>query len=380
MCTAKNVMRGKSLHKKSVATAERSGWFAELDRYWFEQSPQHYLESPEFVAFEQIAGVRLGDLCSNDSDMVGAAQQRLVDQSVVMNEVQKDHSGYSFPFLVYAQCFDFCEKVKHHNIEVDSAILRRDMCDSLRRRHMALSHAILPRIIEQLYNRFREPIVAKNLGSGVGLDTINAVNHTGQMVRTVWNYDVNEEAIELGKAICDYLVEREEIGKGVLQYVAENMLNSSQPAHLIVQIGIICGLTDDAARILLTQAHKQLHEGGTLVVSSSNQNMRSRDALCSFLMQHIGTRESPLQGWGLNFRKKPQMRELLEGAGFGSVEIYHDGQYPGKDQLGADRLYGVDPLPATVCGYDIVRGPAVPDITRLSENTGYNWIAVGHKA
>jgi len=373
------MMRSKNLREEPVQTAERSAWFAELDRSWFEQSPQHYLESAEFVAFEQIAGVRLGDLCSNDSDVVGAAQQRLVDQSVVMNEVQKDYSGYSFPFLVYTQCFDFCEKVKHHNLEVDSAILRRDMCDSLRRRHMALSHAILPRIIEQLYNRFREPIVVKNLGSGVGLDTINAAKHTRQMVGTVWNCDLNEEAVELGKAVSDYLIQRGEIDGGVLEHKVENMTKSSQRAHLIVQIGIICGLTDDAATILLTQAHKQLHEDGTLVVSSSNHNMRSRDALCSFLMQHIGTRESPLQGWGLNFREKTRMRELLQGAGFASVEIYHDAQYPGHDQLGADRLYGVDPLPATVRGYDIVSRPLLPDMTTLSANTGYNWIAVGQK-
>ena len=372
--------RAKNLRGKPVQTAERSGWFAELDRSWFEQSLQHYLESPEFVALEQIADIRLRDLCSNDSDTVRMTQQRLVDQSVIMNEVQKDHSGYSFPFLVYTQCFDFCEKVKHHNLEVDSAILRRDMCDSLRRRHVALSHAILPRIIEQLYNRFGEPIVVKNLGSGVGLDTINAAKHTGQMVGTVWNYDVNEEAVELGKAICEYLIQRGEIDRGVLEYKVENMTKSSQRAHLIVQIGIICGLTDDAARILLTQAHKQLHEDGTLVVSSSNHNMRSRDALCSFLMQHIGSRESPLQGWGLNFREKTRMRELLEGAGFADVEIYHDGQYAGKDQLGADRLHGVDPLPAAVCGYDIVGSPVLPDMTTLSANSGYNWIAVAHKA
>jgi len=355
------MMRSKNLREEPVQTAERSAWFAELDRSWFEQSPQHYLESAEFVAFEQIAGVRLGDLCSNDSDVVGAAQQRLVDQSVVMNEVQKDYSGYSFPFLVYTQCFDFCEKVKHHNLEVDSAILRRDMCDSLRRRHMALSHAILPRIIEQLYNRFREPIVVKNLGSGVGLDTINAAKHTRQMVGTVWNCDLNEEAVELGKAVSDYLIQRGEIDGGVLEHKVENMTKSSQRA------------------ILLTQAYKQLHEDGTLVVSSSNHNMRSRDALCSFLMQHIGTRESPLQGWGLNFREKTRMRELLQGAGFASVEIYHDAQYPGHDQLGADRLYGVDPLPATVRGYDIVSRPLLPDMTTLSANTGYNWIAVGQK-
>jgi len=363
----------------SGTTTTNKVWFAELDRSWFEQSPEHYLESPEFVALEQIAGVSLRDLCSNNSDTARMTQQRLVEQSVIMNEVQKDHSGYSFPSIVYTQCFDLCEKVEHHNIEVDSAILRRDMCDSLRRRHMALSHAILPRIIEELYNRFREPIVVKNLGSGVGLDTINAVKHTGQMVGKVWNYDVNEEAVELGKAISEYLIQRGEIDRGVLEHKVENMTKSSQRAHLIVQIGIICGLTDDAATILLTQAHKQLHEDGTLVVSSSNHNMRSRDALCSFLMQHIGTRESPSQGWGLNFREKTRMRKLLEGAGFADVEIYDDGQYPGKGQMDTDRSYGVDPLPATVFGYDIVGSPALPDMTILSENTGYNWIAVGQK-
>ena len=363
----------------SGTTIANKEWFAELDSSWFDQNPEHYLQLPEFVAFEELAGVRLRDLCSEDADRARVAQQKLVDQSAIMNEVQKDHAGYSFPFLVYTQCFDFCEKVKHHNVEVDNAILRRDMCDSLRRRHLALSHAILPPIIEQLHNRFREPIVVKNLGSGVGLDTVNAVKHTGRMVGSVWNYDVNEEAIELGKEISHYLTQRGELDEGILEYKAENMLKSSESAHLIVQIGIICGLTDNAARILLTQAYKQLHDGGTLVVSSSNHNMRSRDALCSFLIQHVGTRESALQGWGLNFREKRRMYELLQSAGFGSTEIYHDGRYPGEEQLTTDRLYGVEPLLAMVCGYDIVTNPVLPETKTLAENVGYNWIAVARK-
>ena len=48
--------------------------------------------------------------------------------------------------------------------------------------------------------------------------------------------------------------------------------------------------------MLLAGDYSMLNEGGKLIVSSSNEEMRKTDPLGSFLIQHIGTREDPKKG------------------------------------------------------------------------------------
>jgi len=108
--------------------------------------------------------------------------------------------------------------------------------------------------------------------------------------------------------------------------------------------------------------------------------MRNRDPLASFRIQHIGTRENPKKGWGLNFRTKETLFQLLTQAGFSDIQIYDDANYPGKDDLPDDVLYGVETLPSQALGHDHNGKPmSLPSKEVLDQNIGYNWIAVATK-
>lgn len=74
------------------------------------------------------------------------------------------------------------------------------------------------------------------------------------------------------------------------------------------------------------------------------------------------------------------MHKLLSDVGFRDVKIHDDANYPGKEAISPDILYGVDNLPARVMGYPTLDKPlSLPDKKTLERGYGYNWIAVATK-
>ena len=115
-------------------------------------------------------------------------------------------------------------------------------------------------------------------------------------------------------------------------------------------------------------------------MSSSNYNERCTDPLASFLIQHIGSRNDPREGWGLNFRTAESMLSLLAEAGFRDVALYDDANYPGVDELPDAVRYGVETLPAEAQGRAHSGKPiALPPREVLDRRIGYNWLAVATK-
>ena len=151
---------------------------------WFDESPDRYFARPDFLEFQKLADVDFRDLLSYEKPVLEKAQQKIVSQSKIFNEIRNEHSGYGLPFLYYTHDFKFAQDIPHHNIELGKKYSPSGQGDSLRKRHIALSHAILPDVITELANQKGEPITMKNLGSGVGLDVINAVRKYGRTGRT----------------------------------------------------------------------------------------------------------------------------------------------------------------------------------------------------
>ncbi|MBN1829796.1 MAG: hypothetical protein JW884_11710 [Deltaproteobacteria bacterium] len=359
---------------------KRSSLTVPPDTSWFDREPEQFLRRKEFVAFQEIAEIDLADLISRDRDTVQRAQESLSEKSIIINEIRKLHFGYGFPFLVYTHDLKFGEAIPRHNIEIDKAILAFDMCDSLRRRHAALSHAIIPDAIDDLSKTMDRPLVVKNLGSGVGLDTLNALAKSNGAVAVVLNYDTSRQAVELGERITRHLEQRQAIHSGIVKYKRQSLIESAEAADMIIKIGVICGLQDDVAAVLLTDDFKHLNEGGKLIVSSSNHHMKCTDPLASFLIQHIGTAKDPLAGWGLNFRTEEQLRCLLTQAGFHRIEIYGDNNYPGIDTMPDTIRNGVDTLPSEVMGFPHYGSPLqLPSEEVAQKRISYNWIAVATK-
>ena len=300
--------------------------------------------------------------------------------SIILNEIQAAHFGFGFPFLVYTHDLNFSPPVARHESETDKILFAFDMCDSLRRRHLCLSHAVIPQVINDLYQSLGRPVVIKNLGAGTGLDTLNAARYSDGRIAQIINYDNNAQAVSLGKEMTKYLEEQRIIHPDIVQYIPKSLTKSTETADLIIKIGVICGLQDFAAEFLLTQSFAQLSEGGKLIVSSSNVNMYCNEPLTSFLIQHIGTKDDPFAGWSLNCRTEEGLRGLLTSAGFKDIVIYSDTDYPGKDKLPDEKLYGVDTLPSEVMGYDHPGVPLrLPPQEVLDKGTAYNWIAVATK-
>lgn len=351
-----------------------------LDTRWFDENPEQYLSREDFIKYQEISHVDFRKLLSQEPQVVRKAQKKLTAQSVICNEIQKLHFGFGFPFFVYTHSIEFFEKVPLHNPELDKILLATDVCDSLRRRHIALSHSIIPDTIKELYNYKKQPIVIKNLGSGVSLDVLNAAQYVGENIEKVLNYDTNGEAVKLGIKITGYLESLHKIRRGAIEYYQKDFGESREPADLIIRVGIICGLSDEFAKRLLSKDYRQLNRGGKLIVTSSNYHMRSTDPLGNFLIQHIGTKEDPFHGWGLNFRTRDSLYEVLKKAGFDDIRIYDDANYPGKKRLPEDLLNSVDTLPAKVMGYSHTGSPLrIPSKEILDRAIGYNWIAVGIK-
>jgi len=199
-------------------------------------------------------------------------------------------------------------------------------------------------------------------------------------VVAVLNYDTSRQAVDLGERITRHLEDQSIIKPGVIQYKRQSLTESREMADLIIKIGVICGLRDDVAAVLLAEDFNQLNEGGKLIISSSNHHMKCTDPLSSFLIQHIGARDNPFGGWGLNFRTEERLKGLLTRAGFKDIVIYSDTDYPGKANLPEEKLYGIDTLPSEVMGYNHKRIPLrLPNKEVLDKGTPYNLIAVATK-
>jgi hypothetical protein len=361
--------------------------FKELDKTWFDECPDKWLRREDFCRFQDIAGVDFKDLFSQDFKKVKGAQERIVAQTTIFNEIQREHAGFRMPLLYYTHDYRFSEPLPEQNPDLERISYQLDMGDSLRRRHLALSHVIFPEAIKRIKEEKKSPIVIGNLGSGIGLDMINAVKLTNSSVESVLNYDTNQEAISLGTKIVSFLEKDGQLKEGTIKYFLDSMTRfKKDSSDLIAMIGVICGLKDDPARGLLKIAHSFLRENGEIVVSSSNYHMLKTDPLANFLAQHIGTRQDPSKGWGLNFRTERTMRDLLFSAGFSSVDIYDDANYPGKEELDRDIYLGkvdiVDRLPSQVFYKDKGRPSAeldIPSRETLDRRIGYNWIAVAKK-
>ncbi len=275
-----------------------------VDTTWFDQDPEKYLSRPEFIRFQEVADVDFRDLKSSDTKTLRQAQDKICAQSVIINETRKEHAGYGMPFIAYTHDLDFGDDLYGHQQELDEITMSGDLCDSLRRRHLALSHTILPRQIHELVEEFKAPLTISNLGSGVGLDLLNVLqNSNGHAVR-VDNYDVNPAALNLGRKIADHLFVEGSLPHDSVHYHEKSLTKFSGPTHLAVMVGVICGVDDRLAGVLLQKVFKQLESGGRLLVTSSNERMCCDSPLNSFIIQHIGTITDPHQSWGLNFRSR----------------------------------------------------------------------------
>lgn len=349
------------------------------DTSWFDDEPDRYLTMPSFQEFQRITGVDLRSLSSSEPTLLAESQRRLVNQSLILNEIQKEHGGFAFPFFVYTHCLDLFDAPSSHNIDADKFILGFNMTDSLRRRHIALSHFIIPAEIRRLRMEIGKPISIYNLGCGTGLDVANACCHLSDSVDKALNCDTNTKALAFGERIAAHLEYTARIRKGLLQYRCASLMQNLGKCHLVILIGIICGLPDRIATLVLRKAHRVLELGGVIIVSSSNQNMRSSDPLASFLIQHIGSADSQSKGWGLNFRTENDLRRILDRAGFRDIRIYDDVNFPGHETAD-DLLTSVDKLPAIAMGKDGSKGPLnLPAKDIIDQKIGFNWIAVAMK-
>ena len=351
-----------------------------VDRKWFEERQEYYLCRPEFVRFQDIAGVDFRDLMADDLEVVRRAQEKLASQSVICHEIRKEHAGFGMPFITYTHDFGFGDSLLHHREELDLMILGGDMADSLRRRHIALSHALLPVQVRELNRRFGEPITILNLGSGVGLDVINALLDNGNGVEKALNYDVNPVALDCGRQLAENLVDKGRLPAGVVEYRRQSLMKCREQGHLALLVGIVCGLEDRMAVTVLRRVYRMLPPGGRILLTSSNQRMLNGSPLGSFIIQHLGSDADPRRSWGLNCRSREAMHGLLAGAGFEKIDIYDDHHYPGRDDLTDDIFWGVDTMPSRILGHRHDGRPlALPPEEIRRRREGYNWLAVAEK-
>ena len=361
------------------------------DTTWFNEKKEKYLNSPNFKRFQKASGVNLEDLSSNNPNIKRKAQEELIKKSIILNAIRTKIGDYFCP-LVYTHEFGIVDPVPEHVLETDLMILEGDMCDSLRRRHNALSYAMLPEIISGLENELKRPLVIKNIGSGMGIDVLNALmelgktNDIGKYIQKNMNLDIDTGLLNFGIRITNYLEGRNMIPQGLTSYANKNLFFSREKADLAVFIGYICSTKDEFASRTLDFIRKTLNKGGQIVVSSSTYHMRNTDPLSSFLIQNLGLQEDkemgypddPLFGWPLNFRTKEQMKNVLKDAGYKDIKVYDDANFPGRDSIEYKMISEVDCLPSIALGlkekeYKPLKLPS-KDI--LNKKIGYNWIAV----
>ena len=351
-----------------------------VDTAWFDADPQKYLTRPEFIRFQEVADVDFMGLKSPDSNVVHATQEKITRQSSIFNEVRKEHAGYGMPFLAYTHDLNFGDNLVNHRRELDELFMTGDMFDSLRRRHLALAHILIPAQVKELSDKFRVPLEIANLGSGVGLDLLQVLQNANGYTLRVVNYDINQAALNLGRHLAKQLAEEGRIAPESVSYHATSLTRVSGPIHLAVMVGVICGVDDKLAAILLKKVFRQLEKGGRLLVTASNERMHNTSPLTAFLAQHVGTLDNPLLGWGLSFRSRETTKRLLKNAGFNVVGIYDDWNYPGIDELDDELLNSADPLPSRILGRPHDGKPlALPPEEIRKRREGYNWIAIGEK-
>jgi hypothetical protein len=370
--------------------------FVPLDTQWFDSDPQLYLERPDFIYFQNISGVDFRDLLG-DETKAETAQEELVNKSLILRLIQNQHFGWPFPFFTYTHDFEIFKRtldtqVKKHDPEIDKIILGLPMCDSLRRRNEALSHAIIPYTIHKLHrlrhscspNNGKVPLVVKNLGSGPGLDVVNAAIHVNGNIGKVINYETDGAAVNLGDAIVKYSEQNDLLKKDVVSFVKRSLVESTETSDLNIKIGVICGMQDPFAQQVLNMDYMQLRPNSALILSSSNKHMESTDPLASFLIQRIGSRDKtgklhPKKGWGLNYRTPESLHSLLSSVGFSEIEIYDDSSYVNQEWLPKDRLYGVDTIPSLAIGSKHSGKPlSLPPEGEMYKH-GYNLIAIAWK-
>ncbi len=174
------------------------------------------------------------------------------------------------------------------------------------------------------------------------------------------------------------------VPKDVVNYHSQSLMKVSaqEQCHLAVLVGIICGLEDRVAETVLQRSISYLEKGGQIVVTSSNEMMHCNSPLACFLIQHVGQSGKPEESWGLNFRSRGQMEELLAKVGCEYIMIYDDYSFPGHEQMPEELFWGVDCLPSTVLGHQhsSSRPLALPSAERRQRREGYNWIAIGRKS
>jgi len=218
---------------------KRAG-FIQNDASWIEGREEEFFARPDFIEFQELSGVNFRDLLSEDPDVRARAQYGITSQSRIFDQIQREHAGFSMPLLYYTNQPELAHPIDNPNPELEAASFKLTMGDSLRRRHIALSYAILPQAINDLYQRFGRPITALNLGSGIGGDLMNAAVSARGPIESIVNLDSNKEALALGTEMVKHLEDLGALNKGVVRFERKSLLDP-QPSDLMVYVGIICG-------------------------------------------------------------------------------------------------------------------------------------------
>ncbi|MBC8460208.1 MAG: hypothetical protein H8D67_19660 [Deltaproteobacteria bacterium] len=71
------------------------------DTSWFDNEPEKYLSRDDFREFQEVSGVELRDLVSKDEAVVRKAQDEIVAQTRVLNEVRNQHEELTGRTSVY---------------------------------------------------------------------------------------------------------------------------------------------------------------------------------------------------------------------------------------------------------------------------------------
>ncbi len=350
---------------------------AEPQKTWQERAQEENFQLPEFVRFQNESGVDFHDLLADDRETVVRAQRRLTDRSVICHEIRKDRQGFTLPLVACTHELLFGSPRPYHNPELDRILLAEDLIDSLRRRHVAMCHALLPSQVQDLTWRFREPLTILNLGSGIGLDTLSLLQTSPEKIGRILNFDNSPEATQMGRRLALSLARRRIIPAGRVEYLPHSLAQCREKGHLVLLAGVICELDDPAARAVLRRVHRMLPAGGRLLLSTLNHNLAQRSPLSTFLLRHLGSNLDPAAGMKSRGRSRKALNSLLAEAGFRELTIYDDLNFPGRAGLAAEVLWGVDPLAATGFGLppqDHSPACSFDEVSRQRE--GCNWLAV----
>ena len=358
------------------------------DTSWFDKEPEKFLSRPDFIEYQKVAGVDFMDLKSPDIYTREKAQNKITSQSVIFNSIHSEHAGHKMPDVYYTHDIRVGKLAPNFNPELENLAFQFDMGDSLRRRNFALGYSILPQAIERVANRTQKPVIIYDLGSGMGLDTMHALEQINpDLVERVLNFDTNQDAILRGEKIRDYLVNEGRIKKDVIKFYNHTLTKphevSKGKAGIVKKIGVVCGLKNPIAQGIFNIAAANLIPGGESISSSSNFNMLYTDPLPSFLIQNIGSSKDTSRSWGLTCRREEIMRDLITNAGLNVQHIYDDANFPGREDIEEEIRSGIDTL------VEEALFPGKPNPYKsffdfpprevLDKKIGYNWLAIGLK-